>query len=243
VRRHEVGNQDRSAALRLPRRGALRYVRRFGSAASGCRNRTNLAVGLHRRTALPSTTSASERRRSSRFISPQLRASSGAEGGADAVAAAALARRGARWRPCARRPGKRFGADRPLLLPQAKRCCRSRGSCSDRCTRRLGLPPPAGQARGSRLRRDALAGVPKGECHKASTGASRLLLCAVGRRIQQRRPVRLVCSRSSSKARCNAAPTRRSVPWHGFHSAASEPNDGRDPDVPRMPLRGGGPQH
>ena len=76
VRRHEVGNQDRSAALRLPRRGALRYVRRFGSAASGCRNRTNLAVGLHRRTALPSTTSASGRRRSSRFISPELRASS-----------------------------------------------------------------------------------------------------------------------------------------------------------------------
>ena len=50
--------------------GALRYVRRFGSAASGCRNRTNLAVGLRRRTALPSMTSASGRRRSSRSISP-----------------------------------------------------------------------------------------------------------------------------------------------------------------------------
>lgn len=72
-----LGNHDRSAALRLPRRGALRYVRRFGSAASGCRNRTNLAVGQHRRTALPSTTSASGRRRSSRSISPELRVSSG----------------------------------------------------------------------------------------------------------------------------------------------------------------------
>jgi hypothetical protein len=74
--------------------------------------------------------------------------------------AAALTRRGARSRPCARRPGKRFGADRPLLLRQAKRCFRSRGSCSDRCTRRLGLPPPAGQARAARVPRDALAGVP-----------------------------------------------------------------------------------
>jgi hypothetical protein len=104
VRRHEVGNHDRSAALRLPRRGALRYVRRFRSAACGSR-------------------------------------------------------------PCARRPGKRFGADRPLLLSQAKWCCRSRGSCSDRCTRRLGLPPPAGQARASRLRRDAVAGVPEQSSH------------------------------------------------------------------------------
>jgi hypothetical protein len=40
-----LGNHDRSAALRLPRRGALRYVRRFGSAACDCRNRANLAVG------------------------------------------------------------------------------------------------------------------------------------------------------------------------------------------------------
>jgi hypothetical protein len=48
--------------LRLPGRGALRYVRRFGSAACGCRNRTNLAVGLQRPTALPSTTSASGQR-------------------------------------------------------------------------------------------------------------------------------------------------------------------------------------
>jgi hypothetical protein len=75
VRRHEVGNHNRSAALRLSRRGAPRYVRRFGSAASGCRNRTSLAVGLHRRTALPSTTCASGRRRSSRSISPRLRVS------------------------------------------------------------------------------------------------------------------------------------------------------------------------
>jgi hypothetical protein len=64
------------APLFVSRGEALRYVRRFASAASGCRNRTNLAVGLHRRTALPSTTSASGRRRSSRFISPQLRVSS-----------------------------------------------------------------------------------------------------------------------------------------------------------------------
>jgi hypothetical protein len=65
------------APLFVSRGETLPYVR-FGSAASGCRNRTNPAVGLHRRTALPSTTSASGRRRSSRFISPQLRASSAA---------------------------------------------------------------------------------------------------------------------------------------------------------------------
>jgi hypothetical protein len=61
------------APLFVSRGEALRYVRRFGSAASDCRNRTNPSAGLHRRTALPSTTSASGRRRSSRFISPQLR--------------------------------------------------------------------------------------------------------------------------------------------------------------------------
>jgi hypothetical protein len=75
VRRHEVGNHDRAPVF-VSCGEALRYVRRFGSAASGCRNRTDPAVGLRRRTALPSTTSASARRRSSRFISPQLRVSS-----------------------------------------------------------------------------------------------------------------------------------------------------------------------
>ena len=87
-----LGNHDRSAALRLPRRGALRYVRRFGSAASGCRNRTNLAVGQHRRTALPSTTSASGRRRSSRSISPELRVSS--DPGASSATASVTAHQG-----------------------------------------------------------------------------------------------------------------------------------------------------
>ena len=74
-------------------------VCRFGSAASGCRNRTNLAVGLHRRTALPSTTSASGRRRSSQSISPELRVSSnweetfGTVGAAAQPAIAVVARR------------------------------------------------------------------------------------------------------------------------------------------------------
>ena len=119
-----LGNHDRSAALRLPRRGALRYVRRSGSAASGCRNRTNLAAGQHRRTALPSTTSASGRRRSSRSISPELRVSS---------------RPAARWattrvaaRPRKRQPGmlaRRRGsgrqqAQRRLMQPRRSRAVR-----------------------------------------------------------------------------------------------------------------------
>jgi hypothetical protein len=41
-------------------------------------------------------------------------------------------------------------ADRASVSALIDRCCfdscRSRGSCSDRCTRRLGLPPPAGSS-------------------------------------------------------------------------------------------------
>ncbi len=71
-----LGDRNPSALLLSRWRGALRCVRRLGSAASGCRNRTNLAVGQHWRTSLPSRTSASGRRRSSRSVSPSLRVSS-----------------------------------------------------------------------------------------------------------------------------------------------------------------------
>jgi len=64
------GNRDRSASVPLvaANRSAVSPPARV--AASGCRNRTNLAVGRHRQTSLPNTTSASGRRRSSRSVSP-----------------------------------------------------------------------------------------------------------------------------------------------------------------------------
>jgi Tetratricopeptide repeat len=63
------GNRDRSSSVPLVAARRFAVSRPARVAASGCRNRTNPAVGRHRRTSLPNT-SASARTRSSRSVAP-----------------------------------------------------------------------------------------------------------------------------------------------------------------------------
>ena len=69
---------NRSGGLRLAAARRLAVCPPLGQPPPVVGNRTNLAVGQHRPTSLPSTTSASRRRRSSRAVSPELPVSSNA---------------------------------------------------------------------------------------------------------------------------------------------------------------------